>query len=120
MITESDDKTGRVGMKKMIGVALCCFCAVTFSAYDWGKKPKTQKTRSAPVATVQQAVPKTYNSADQQVPQATADKVAAISALAKITQAETPEERQAMIESLVRISQALSKAQAQNPAEKKR
>jgi len=119
-------------MKKTVSLALCIVCALMFSAYDWGKKPKAKKQTPVnteiawPATPTEEVVPakvvpskvvskpkknmtaKSSNSAD--------DKAMAISTLAKIVGSGTPDERKARVESLKRVSQALAKNQAQDQA----
>ena len=121
-------------MKKTLSLALCIVCALTFSAYDWGKKSKTQKATATntentwQTSSAEQSVPtptkavskKKKSSAPDQAPSSASDKAMAISTLAKIVGTGTPEERQARIESLKRVSQALAQSQAQNQAKNTR
>jgi hypothetical protein len=128
-------------MKKIFSLALCLVGAFTFSAFDWGwgskskeePKSQTQSTWQTPSgqtvttsskATANKAASKTNakGGPSDQVPSAASDKAAAISTLAKIVGTGTPAERQARIESLKRVSQALaqSQAQAQTPAKNRR
>jgi len=112
-------------MKKTVSLVLCIVCVLTFSAYDWGGKSKSKKEATANAGTTWQTssaeevapsktVSKTKNSKSTQVSNSASDKAAAISTLAKIVGSGTPAERQARIESLKRVSQALAKSQAQN------
>ncbi len=124
-------------MKKTVSLALCIVCALMFSAYDWGKKPKAKK--QAPVNTeiawpatpAEEVVPakvvpakvvpakvvsKPKKIKTAQVSNSADDKAMAISTLAKIVGSGTPDERKARVESLKRVSQALAQNQAQDQA----
>jgi hypothetical protein len=118
-------------MKKTVSMALCIVCVLTFSAFDWGKKSKSQQETTTTSGSTWQTAPvekaasgksdsKVKSKAPDQVPSSASDKAAAISTLAKIVGSGTPEERQARIESLKRVSQALAQSQAQNQPKKTR
>ena len=109
-----------------------------FSAYDWGKKSKSQeetpsnagttwkaspaKNTASKNVTSKKAVSTSEDTASAQVSSPANDKAMAISTLAKIVGSGTPEERKARMDSLKRVSQALAQNQAQNqtPTEKTR
>ncbi len=120
-------------MKKIFSLVLCLVCAFTFSAFDWGwgskskeePKSQTQSTWQTPsgqtVTTSSKAASNVTAKSNmpEQASSAATDKAAAISTLAKIVGTGTPQERQARIESLKRVSQALAQSQAQaQPAAK--
>jgi len=122
-------------MKKTLSLALCVVCVLMFSAYDWGKKSKSQeetpsntgttlkaspaksttsKNATSKNATSKKAVSTAKDTASAQVSSPASDKALAISTLAKIVGSGTPEERKARMDSLKRVSQALAQSQAQN------